>query len=70
VLWSTSRDLTELDVLRLVAEGRPTPGIASELFIAPTTVRNHIQSVISKLGAHSKLEAVAIALREKAVCDT
>ena len=65
-------DLTarELDVLRLLAEGRPTPQIASELFIAATTARNHIQSVISKLGAHSRLEAVAIALREKIVGDT
>jgi two-component system response regulator DevR len=66
------RDLTarELDVLGLLAEGRPTAEIASELFIAVTTARNHIQSVISKLGAHSKLEAVAIALREKILGDT
>jgi DNA-binding NarL/FixJ family response regulator len=28
------------------------------------TVRNHVQNVLSKLGAHSKLEAVAIAVRE------
>jgi two-component system response regulator DevR len=65
-------DLTarELDVLRLLAEGRPTSEIASELFIVHATARNHIQSVISKLGAHSRLEAVTIALREKIVGDT
>jgi len=62
-------DLTarEKDVLRLLAKGRTTGAIAAELFIAPSTARNHIQSVIGKLGAHSKLEAVAIALRENIV---
>ena len=60
------RDLTprELEVLALVAEGLPNKGIASRLGIELTTARNHVQSILNKLGAHSKLEAVAIAHRE------
>jgi DNA-binding NarL/FixJ family response regulator len=65
----TGQDLTarERDVLRLLAQGRTTAFMAAALFIAPATVRNHIQSVISKLGAHTKLEAVTVAMRENIV---
>jgi DNA-binding NarL/FixJ family response regulator len=54
----------ELDVLHLLVDGRSTARVAQTLFISASTARNHIQSVIGKLGAHSKLEAVSIALRE------
>jgi DNA-binding NarL/FixJ family response regulator len=54
----------ELDVLRLLAVGRTTSAIAAELFVSAHTVRNHISSILSKLGAHSKLEAVAVAVRD------
>jgi DNA-binding NarL/FixJ family response regulator len=66
---SIGHDLTsrERDVLALLAQGASTSAIASALFIAHPTARNYIQSVISKLGAHSKLEAVTIALRENIV---
>jgi DNA-binding NarL/FixJ family response regulator len=59
-------DLTarERDVLLHLVEGRSTAWLAQQLNITPATTRNHIQAVISKLGAHSKLEAVSIALRE------
>lgn len=62
-------DLTprERDVLRLLTQGLSTRDIAARLFISYATVRNHIQSVMVKLGAHTKLEAVTIALREKIV---
>lgn len=58
-------DLTarESEVLRLLAQGLPNRAIAATLGIRLATVRNHVQSVIEKLNAHSKLEAVAIALR-------
>lgn len=49
----------ELAVVRLLAEGRSNAVIASELTISVNTVRNHVQNVLNKLGAHSKLEAVA-----------
>ena len=59
-------DLTprELDVLRLAAEGLPNAGIGERLGLSVNTVRNHMQNAIGKLGAHSKLEAVAVAVRE------
>jgi len=49
----------ELDVLRLLARGQPNAAVASELAISVNTVRNHVQNILTKLGAHSKLEAVA-----------
>jgi DNA-binding NarL/FixJ family response regulator len=57
----------ELEILRLLAKGHSTDAIADELFISVNTVRNHVSKILSKLGAHSKLEAVAIAVRDKLV---
>jgi DNA-binding NarL/FixJ family response regulator len=57
----------ETEVLQLLAEGYATERIANELFISIHTVRNHVSKILSKLGAHSKLEAVAIATRDKIV---
>ena len=54
----------ESEVLRLLAVGRTTPIIAAELFVSAHTVRNHISNNLSKLDAHSKLEAVAVAARD------
>jgi len=54
----------EVDVLRLLAEGRSTLDLSRELGLTVNTVRNHVQSAIRRLGAHSKLEAVTIARRE------
>jgi DNA-binding NarL/FixJ family response regulator len=53
----------EMDVLRLMATGRTSSDIAAELHLSTNTVRHHVQAVLQKLAAHSKLEAVAIALR-------
>jgi DNA-binding NarL/FixJ family response regulator len=59
-------DLTprEREVLQLLSDGESKDQIGERLFLSPNTVRNHIQGVLSKLGAHSRLEAVAIAARE------
>lgn len=59
-------DLTsrELEVLELLAEGGSTQSMADRLFLSTNTVRNHIQSLLSKLGAHSRLEAVTMAARQ------
>ncbi|HVA61669.1 MAG TPA: response regulator transcription factor [Mycobacteriales bacterium] len=54
----------ELDVLRLLAQGMANAAIADGLGISVFTVRNHVQSVLAKLGVHSKLEALATAVRE------
>ncbi|HKB34061.1 MAG TPA: response regulator transcription factor [Candidatus Dormibacteraeota bacterium] len=48
----------EKQVLRLMAEGLPSRGVALRLGISYTTVRTHIRSLGSKLGVHSKLEAI------------
>jgi len=50
----------EREVLRLIAGGLSTPAIADKLCISKTTVRNHIQHILAKLGAHSRLEAVTV----------
>ncbi|MFZ0666007.1 MAG: response regulator [Acidimicrobiales bacterium] len=54
----------ELEVLRLMAAGVANKALAERLFISLNTVRNHVQSILYKLDAHSKLEAVSTAVRE------
>ncbi len=51
----------EREVLRHLAAGHTTRQIAEALCISTATVRNHIQHVLEKLGAHTRLEALAIA---------
>jgi DNA-binding NarL/FixJ family response regulator len=58
----------EKEVLRLVAEGISSRDIGSRLGISYTTVRTHIRSLGSKLGVHSKLEAIVKA-RELALIE-
>jgi len=53
----------ELSVLVSMADGRDVTSIARELYISSHTCRGHVKSVLSKLGAHSQLEAVIIAVR-------
>jgi DNA-binding NarL/FixJ family response regulator len=57
----------ELEVLRALVEGLSTPEICDRLFIAPNTLRTHVQNIMGKLRVHSKLEAVAFALRHRLV---
>lgn len=59
----------EREVLALVAGGLSNAAIADRLTVSVHTVRNHIANLSSKLGAHSKLEALAIALRQGLVPD-
>jgi DNA-binding NarL/FixJ family response regulator len=56
-------DLTprELEVLRLVADGRSSAQIAHELVISPRTVGTHIQHILAKLGVANRTEAAAYA---------
>lgn len=53
----------EREVLRALVSGRRAADIAHADFVSVTTVRNQIQSILTKLGAHSQLEAVSIAVR-------
>jgi DNA-binding NarL/FixJ family response regulator len=59
-------DLTEREreVLGFLAAGKGTRDIADTLFLSVNTVRNYVASILAKLGAHSKLEAVVVAVRE------
>jgi PAS domain S-box-containing protein len=57
----------EQEVLRCLARGMSTAGIARKLSIAPVTVRNHIQSILQRLDVHSKLAAVVYAYRHQLI---
>jgi DNA-binding NarL/FixJ family response regulator len=59
-------DLTvrQRETLSLMVAGMGNKDIAGRLGLRLNTVRNHVQNVLVKLDAHSKLEAVAIAARE------
>jgi PAS domain S-box-containing protein len=55
----------EKEILRCLAEGLSTPAISDRLFIAPVTVRNHVQNILQKLDVHTKLAAVVFAYRHQ-----
>jgi two-component system response regulator DesR len=61
---SGSLTTQEMVVLRLLANGRTTVQIAADLFIAQSTARNHLSSIMTKLQAHTRLDAVRIAQRD------
>jgi two-component system response regulator DesR len=57
----------EREVLRLLAEGGSYAEIGSALFLSPDTVRAHAQRAMTKLGARTRTQAVAVALRESVI---
>ena len=60
------RSLTarELDVARLVAEGRPNKQVAAALFLSEKTVEHHLSRVYAKFGVRSRAELTAVFARE------
>jgi DNA-binding NarL/FixJ family response regulator len=58
-------DLTqrEREVLRMLAEGWDLTLIAKEMSISVHTCRGHVKNVLAKLGVHSQLQAVVVAMR-------
>ena len=57
----------ELEVLQKLGHGAGVPSIARELGISLATCRGHVKSVLTKLGAHSQLEAVVIAMQHRLI---
>jgi two-component system response regulator DesR len=57
----------ERQVLRLLAEGGSYAEIGAALFLSPDTVRAHAQRAMTKLGARTRTQAVAVALREAVI---
>jgi len=52
----------EVEVLMLVAEGRPNKEVARALFISETTVKTHLAHIFTKLGVDDRTAAVTVAL--------
>jgi two-component system nitrate/nitrite response regulator NarL len=57
----------EREVLRLLVQGRSTKELAIAMGVSQSTIRTHIQSMLWKLGVHSRIEAVAFAVRHRIV---
>jgi DNA-binding NarL/FixJ family response regulator/two-component sensor histidine kinase len=53
----------EIEVLQALAEGLDSEGVARKLRIALRTERNHMSNILTKLGVHSQLQALVLALR-------
>jgi two-component system, NarL family, response regulator LiaR len=57
----------ELEVLKSMVEGASNAEIASQLFVSRSTVKYYVSSILSKLGASSRTEAVSIAIKSHMV---
>jgi DNA-binding NarL/FixJ family response regulator len=53
----------QLEVLRLIAEGKNAREIGGELYLSKATIRNHTRALLQAFGAHSQLELLAKARR-------
>jgi NarL family two-component system response regulator LiaR len=54
----------ERAVLALLAQGYDNRAIARRLFVSPSTVKNHVSSVLAKLGVENRVQAAAYAVRQ------
>jgi DNA-binding NarL/FixJ family response regulator len=54
-------------VLELLADGLNGQMIAERLFLSPETVRTHVRNATSKLGARTRVQAVALVVRGRRV---
>jgi DNA-binding NarL/FixJ family response regulator len=60
--WPAGLTDREVEVLRLVAQGRSNREIAAELYIAEKTARNHVERVYTKLGVNNRTQASLAAI--------
>lgn len=63
----TTLSAREIEVLRLVADGRSNREIAKVLFLSETTVKSHLVHIYAKLGVRSRTSAVARAREQGAI---
>jgi two-component system nitrate/nitrite response regulator NarL len=65
--WRLAQHLTarEWDCLALLVEGLDTTAMAARLGVSRTTVRTHVQALLTKLGVHSRLAAASFAIRHR-----
>ena len=57
----------EVEVLRLVADGRTSGEIATQLFISPRTAEHHVQNIYTKIGVSSRAAATRWAIQHQVV---
>jgi two-component system nitrate/nitrite response regulator NarL len=55
----------EREVLVMIADGKTIPSIAGELYLAPSTIKTHVQRLYEKLGVNDRAAAVAEAMRRR-----
>lgn len=53
----------EVQILRLIADGKENSAIARELYISPKTVKNHVASILGKLEIDNRVQAAVVAVR-------
>jgi DNA-binding NarL/FixJ family response regulator len=53
----------EIEVLKLIANGRDNADIAGQLYISPKTVKNHISNILMKLQIENRIQAAVYAVR-------
>jgi DNA-binding NarL/FixJ family response regulator len=53
----------ELEVLKLMVEGRSNPEIAAALYLSPNTVKTHVRGIMNKLAVDDRVQAAVVALR-------
>ena len=60
----------QVEILQLMADGFSPQQIAERLHMSPLTLRTHVQNILTRLGVHTKLEALAVAIRHGKVSAT
>ncbi|NES69308.1 MAG: response regulator transcription factor [Okeania sp. SIO2D1] len=53
----------ELDVLKLLVEGKTNTEIAKDLFLSPNTIKTHVKGIMNKLAVDDRVKAAVVALR-------
>jgi len=62
---TTSHQLREAEIIKMIAEGLSVPEIAKRLHLAASTIKTHVQNLYDKLGVSDRGAAVAEAMRRR-----